>query len=222
MSVFNDQNRVAASIESILKQTFFDFEFLIINDGSKDKTNEVLDYYKNIDSRIRVFKNINNIGLTKSLNLLISKTATNFVARQDSDDTSTKNRIEIQYEFLKKHHRYDFCVSRAKINNTQKLIPGKSFFLPKKILINFKNPFIHGTLMIRKNSLKKLGYYDENFIYSQDYKLFKDALLNNMKFKYFTKPLYNLNTTNNISINKAHEQKYYAECVKKNLTPNKI
>ena len=73
--------------------------------------------------------------------------------------------------------------------------------------------------MIKKLSFETIGRYDENFKYAQDYKLFKDALNKGCKFKTISKPLYILNTTNNISSKHKDEQKYYSNCVKQNKIP---
>tara|TARA_A100001015_G_scaffold321177_1_gene450594 strand:+ start:297 stop:545 length:249 start_codon:yes stop_codon:yes gene_type:complete len=75
--------------------------------------------------------------------------------------------------------------------------------------MKFKNPFIHGTLGIDKNLLNSLGNYDENFYYSQDYKLFTDLYKNNIKIWVIKEPLYSLNTVGNISTNKRELQKDY-------------
>tara|TARA_B100001996_G_C18478354_1_gene522790 strand:- start:531 stop:788 length:258 start_codon:yes stop_codon:yes gene_type:complete len=85
--------------------------------------------------------------------------------------------------------------------------------------MKFKNPFIHGTLLIKKKVLNDLGNYDEKFIYSQDYKLFFDFLNSGYKIKNLNKILYYLNMENNISTNFSSEQKYYADCVRKNISP---
>ena len=74
-------------------------------------------------------------------------------------------------------------------------------------------------MLIRKNILKAVGNYDENFYYSQDYKLMKDLIDNNYKYSVIKKPLYILNMKDNISIKKFDEQEYYADCVRKNKTP---
>ena len=91
--------------------------------------------------------------------------------------------------------------------------------VPLKILINYKNPFIHGTLLIKKKVLLSIGMYDENFYYSQDYKLFHDLIKKNFNIRILNKKLYNLNTLNNISSNHSSIQKYYSDCVKKKIKP---
>ena len=90
MSTYNSEDTLSEAIESILIQTFKDFEFLIMNDGSNDGTDEILNHYLKKDARIKIFKNTNNIGLTKSLNYLVNKSKYEIIARQDSDDLSHK------------------------------------------------------------------------------------------------------------------------------------
>ena len=171
------------------------------------------------NKKIRIFKNNENIGLTKSLNKLIKKSKGSVIARQDADDTSLPNRLEIQMEsmILKK---LDFCISRAFIKNSNRLIPYLSYLLPPKIVIKYKNPFIHGTLFIKKSIILEIGGYDEQFKYSQDYKLFIDLLKMNKKFYFIKTPLYILNMEDNISSNFKDKQKYYAKCAQKNLVPD--
>ena len=218
MPCFNCEKTVAASIESILNQTYQNIEILIIDDGSKDNTYKILKKFQSKHKNIRLFKNQDNLGLTKSLNILIEESKGEYIARQDSDDISVIDRISLQYEFMEQKE-LDFCSSRATILYSGKKIPRSSHYLPKKIVMKFKNPFIHGTLFIKKSILLNVGKYDENFYYAQDYKLMKTLIDNNYKFKIFRKPLYELNMENNISTNKRSEQSYYANCVKKNMIP---
>ena len=190
-----------------------------MDDGSTDSTYEILLQNFDDNKKIRIFKNNKNIGLTKSLNKLIKKSKGSVIARQDADDTSVPNRLEIQMEslILKK---LDFCTSRASIKNSNRLIPNLSYLIPPKIVIKYKNPFIHGTLFIKKSIMLEIGGYDEQFKYSQDYKLFIDLLKMNKKFYFIKKPLYILNMEDNISRNFKDKQKYYAKCAQKNLVPD--
>ena len=119
-------------------------------------------------------------------------------------------------------YNLDFCSSRAERLSNKKKIPGISYYLPKKISIKYKNPFIHGTLFIKKTVLEEIGGYDNNFYYSQDYKLMSLLLKKGYKFKFIKEVLYKLNTKNNISESKKSEQNYYAECVRKNIKPEYI
>ncbi len=221
MSVYNSQNTVSDAIESILNQTHKQTELLIIDDFSEDNTVKIIKKYLTKYKNIKLFLNQKNIGLTKSLNLLLKEADGKFIARQDADDISFPNRIENQInEMINKD--LDFCTTRAYRKNKKNKIPGLSYYLPKKTLINFKNPFIHGTLMIKRSVINEIGKYDEDFYYSQDYKLMKDLLNHNFRYTILNKVHYELNMDNNISTNKKSEQQYYAECVKKNVKPEKL
>ena len=217
MSAYNSQNTIEKSINSLLVQTYKNIEILIIDDGSNDKTIKSIMKFQN-KPNIKIFENKKNIGLTKSLNKLIKISNGKYIARQDSDDISSPNRIMKQVEDIKKYD-LDFSSSRGYIENTKRKIPGLSYYLPYSYLINYKNPFIHGTLLIKKAVIEEVGLYDERFYYAQDYKLMKELINKGYRYRVIGNPLYELNMTNNISTNKKSEQKYYADCVKNNLNP---
>ena len=207
MSVYNDENNVANAIQSILDQTFDDFEFLIIDDCSTDNTYEEMTKFVN-DSRVKLYVNEKNIGLTKSLNKLIEESNGKYIFRQDSDDISFKNRFDEQIKILETKD-IKTCTTRAIDLNNNKIIPGLSAWIPKKITMKFKNPYIHGTLAIEKLLLNSIGNYSEDFYYSQDFRLYLDLAQKNEKIYEIKKPLYKLNTSNNISTINKDEQKYY-------------
>jgi glycosyltransferase involved in cell wall biosynthesis len=208
MSTYNSEDTLSEAIESILIQTFKDFEFLIMNDGSNDGTDEILNHYLKKDARIKIFKNTNNIGLTKSLNYLVNKSKYEIIARQDSDDLSHKQRLEKQYNLLNSTV-FSICTTRSQSIQTRKKIPNLSFYLPIKLLLKFKNPFVHGTLMMSKKILLDVGCYDEDYKYAQDYKLMLDLYRSGNKVKIINEVLYYLNTKDNISSNNSHEQKFF-------------
>jgi glycosyltransferase EpsE len=218
MSVYNAESSVEDSINSILNQTYENFEFLILDDYSTDKTKEILDNYKSKDKRIKIIYNNQNIGLTKSLNRLINMTNAKLIARQDADDVSLPNRLNAQLNYINKYN-LDACTSRAYIKSSKRKVPKFSYLLPDNLVIRYKNPYIHGSLIIKKEVLNKLGNYDENFYYAQDYKLFDSLLQNKYKIKTLKQPLYILNMEDNISLKFRKEQNYYAECVRNNLQP---
>ena len=218
MSVYNDEKRVSKSIESILNQTFQDFEFLILDDCSTDNTYEICNYYAKKNQKIKLMKNHQNLGLTKSLNLLISESNYELIARQDSDDESFKQRLEIQLKIMEKHN-LDACTTLATIDELKGTRPFLSHLFPKKLIIKYKNPFIHGSLLIKKKVLENVGMYDEKFKFAQDYKLMFDLIRLNHKLKIINQPLYKLNTKDNISTRNIKEQNYYANCVKKEIDP---
>lgn len=219
MSTYNSCDSIQSSIESILNQSYKDFEFLIVDDYSDDETLEILKEYESCDKRIKVYKNGQNLGLTKSLNFLIEKSSTEFIARHDADDLSLVDRLETQINFLL-NSKNKIVTSRAINMQTKKKRPKFSHHFPQKFTLKYKNPFIHGTLMMQKKMMYEFGLYDEKFYYSQDYKLFYEISMSGINIPILSKPLYVLNTENNISTKNQKEQKYYAECVKRKLVPN--
>ena len=218
MSVHNAANTVNFAIESILNQTYSNLELIIMDDCSRDNTYKILKKYEKKDSRVKLFNNKENLGLTKSLNILIDHSNGNFIARQDADDYSLPMRFEKQIKYIEKY-KIDGCTTKTFLKNSVQTTPNLSRSLYKKLILLYKNPFIHGTLMVNKEVLNKIGNYDEKFYYAQDYKLMSDLVNDNKKIKILKDPLYILNTKNNISTNKKDEQAYFAKCVQKKLNP---
>ena len=221
MSTYNSEETVKKSIESIISQSYQNFELLIIDDASTDSTFKIISSYQAKYKNIKIFQNQKNIGLTKSLNILLEKTQGEYIARQDDDDMSINIRLENQLKIIKTKN-LDFCTTRAITSPGGRSRPRFSHYLPQKVLINYKNPFVHGTLMIKKNTITEIGGYDENFYYSQDYKLMYDLIKKGYKFKTLRDKLYILNTKNNLSTLKKNEQHYYATCVKNKIKPEVI
>jgi glycosyltransferase involved in cell wall biosynthesis len=212
LSVYNDDKNIKTSIDSILSQSYKNIELLVMDDCSTDKTYDILKDIK--DRRLRIFRNKDNKGLTKSLNILIKKSKGQILARQDSDDISLPTRLEVQFENL--HNlQLDGCTTRAYIKNSKRSIPRLSHLLPLSFVIKYKNPFIHGTLMVKKSVVIDVGMYDENIVYAQDYKLFIELLKKKYKIKILKKKLYVLNMENNISSLRKEEQQYFFKKIQK-------
>jgi glycosyltransferase involved in cell wall biosynthesis len=221
LPVYNCEQYVEKAIQSILDQTYTNFELLIIDDYSNDNSAEIINNFTKFDDRVSVIRNDDNLGITKSLNKLLSLAKGEFIARQDADDISQKERFHLQLDFLQKKN-LDVVYTRSKRIDNRKIIPGFSFYFPQRIVVRYKNPFIHGTLFAKKNVINNLGGYDERFIYSQDYKLVTDLLDQGCNIKIMRDVLYSSNFTGNISSINKEQQKYYADCVKKNIPPGKI
>tara|TARA_Y100000389_G_scaffold79634_1_gene76395 strand:+ start:19445 stop:20128 length:684 start_codon:yes stop_codon:yes gene_type:complete len=219
MSVYNDEDNLEKAIESILSQTYTNFEFLILDDSSTDDSLSVIQKYCK-DKRVKLYINKQNLGLTKSLNILVNKSEGKYIFRQDSDDVSLPKRFEKQIEVLEKKE-FKVCTSRAINSQNNKIIPGLSSWIPKKLAIKYKNPYIHGTLAIEKKLLKSLNNYDEEYYYSQDYKLYLDLIRKNEKIFEIKDPLYLLNTENNISSRNKNSQKYFFKKALKNYAQDK-
>ena len=183
MAVYNDEFFLKSVVGSIIDQTYKNIEIIIVDDCSTDKSSSLLLNLKKIDKRIKLIKNKNNIGLTKSLNRGILKAKGKYVARQDADDFSYKKRIELQVNFLENNKNYIMCGTQRVIINK---INSKKYrdFLPVNVndirsQALFKNPFFHSSIMINKKILIKEGLYNENFKYIQDLELWSRLI-----FKY--------------------------------------
>ncbi|MBL7196754.1 MAG: glycosyltransferase [Candidatus Omnitrophica bacterium] len=177
MSVYNSERYLREAFESILNQTFSNFEFIIVDDGSTDKSWEMLKEFKVKDSRIKLIKNENNIGLTKSLNKALRICRGEYIARQDADDISLPNRLEKELSFLEKNREYGILGSAYREKDEEKDTVNKPKVMLclrdkeiRKNIIKF-NPFCHSSVLFRKKIIGTIGYYNEQFKYSQDYEL---------------------------------------------------
>lgn len=217
MSTYNNEETIQEAIKSILNQTYQNFELLIMNDASTDSTLEACNSIK--DERIKIYNNKSNLGLTKSLNMLACEAKGQYFARQDADDASLSNRFEVQIQVIEKGN-LDIVCSRAFVKNSKRKIPKYKNIINYKLIYKFTNPFIHGTFFIDKSIFFQIGGYDEDFIFSQDYKFMYDAIKQKAKIKIIKTPLYTLNTKNNISTNEKVRQKFFASHVKSQTTPN--
>lgn len=172
MSVYNGEKYLRESVESILHQTYMDFEFIIVNDGSVDGTKEILEYY--VDERI-VLLHQENIGLTKSLNRGIAVARGKYIARQDADDISKPLRLEKQVAFLEKNPDVGLLGTNFTfIDDNGKLLHNSYLPLDNENLQNRLARICthcHTSVMIRKEALDKVGGYRDFFKYAQDYDL---------------------------------------------------
>ena len=172
MSVYNGRRYLKEAVESILNQTFKNFEFIIIDDGSTDKSPQILDEYAKRDKRIRVIHQ-KNIGLTKSLNKALKLAQGRYIARMDADDIAYKSRFKKQVKFLQKHPKIGLVGSYVDVIDEKGKTIGQ-FIYPtsdkkiKKELIK-KNPFCHPIVMFKKEVTEKTGAYNEDFSAAQDY-----------------------------------------------------
>lgn len=174
-SVYNAQDYIEYSIISILNQTFKDFEYIIINDGSSDSTKLILDRYALLDKRIKVIHQ-ENLGLTKSLNKAISLSKSKYIARLDADDIAEPKRLEIQYNYLQSNPQVDLVASNYYLidSDGNRLLYRK---LPNSNLVrqilSKHNLIAHSTVMFRKTSFDIAGGYNESYRYSQDWDLWQ-------------------------------------------------
>ncbi|NJM71923.1 MAG: glycosyltransferase [Scytonema sp. RU_4_4] len=176
MSVYNGDQYLQESIESILNQTFTDFEFIMIDDGSIDNSWEILTEYAKQDQRVKLFKNTENIGLTKSLNKGLKLAQGEYVARQDADDVSLPERFEKQVEFLEQAPEVVLVSCNIDLIDQEGRLLGKQQRACDRDLVSWYLLFYnhlagHSQVMFRQKLVSDLGGYSEDYRYSQDYEL---------------------------------------------------
>ncbi len=176
LSVYNSEKYVAIAIESILNQTFADFELIIVDDRSTDSSWDIVQRYAKQDKRIIVFRNEVNLGgcntLIKGLEFCTGK----YYARLDNDDWSYPDRLEKQFNFLEAHSDVGIVGGTMEIINKNGDVIGKREYnlsdseIRKKIFRY--SPFSHPLVMIRKSILDKVGGYDPEYAPADDYEMY--------------------------------------------------
>lgn len=190
MPVYNTASFLKESIESILNQTFIDFEFIIVDDFSNDWSYEILKQYQDKDNRIKLSRNDKNMGISYTRNKLISLTSTNYILSQDSDDISLENRLEISYNFLENNLNF-WVVSGNNIIIDEKsnIIWYRKYSDDIKNTILKKSPISQPSCMFRKDIFFKLDWYDKSLNYGEDYDLWIKFYHNWYKIKNIDKDL---------------------------------
>lgn len=216
MSVYNDEEYVAEAIDSVLSQTYKDFEFIIVDDGSTDTTSKILESYESKDSRIKVLYQKNQ-GLTKSLNNAIKIAQGSYIARMDSDDISHSLRFEKQILFFQEHQEYALVGTNIiKIDKDGKKIEtNTTSYSYEEIVKTFeqRNCIAHGSVMLNKLLLGEKLHYDETFLYAQDFKLWAE-IAKEYKICNLKESLYSLRVhEKSISKKKIEQQSIYAAVV---------
>ncbi len=173
LAVANGMPYLKGAVESILNQTYKNIELIIINDGSVDKTGKYLKGLK--DKRVKVIANEKNLGLAASLNLGLKNATGQFIARMDSDDISSRFRLEKQLAFLVKNPKIDLCGSWASIidENGKRIGTKKTPATHSQIIksLDWCSPIIHPTFFAKREFYKKLGGYKEAFDFAEEYEL---------------------------------------------------
>lgn len=175
MPVYNQNpSYLREAIESILGQTFHDFELIIIDDGTTEKEClNIIEHYAATDRRIHVSKNIKNSGIIISLNRAIDLSSGEYIARMDSDDIAYPKRLEKQLHFLERHPSCDLLGTLATVidENSEKIGNIKLPTTPRDIrsTILKRNPLIHPTWMFRSSLTEKVGKYSQDTTGTEDY-----------------------------------------------------
>jgi len=172
LPVYNVEWFIAEAINSILQQSFHDFELIIINDGSTDRTNEII--YSFIDPRIIISENLKNLGLIYSLNKGIELAKGKFIARIDADDISRPDRFEKQLAFLEQNPDC-VAVGSSYLPIDDKAVPVMAPITRPRYPITAEwfmvigCPIAHPSVMYRTDIARQIGGYDPQFIHTEDY-----------------------------------------------------
>lgn len=212
MSVYNGKDYLKEAIDSILGQTFTDFEFIIVNDGSTDSTREILDSYS--DERIVVVNNESNLGLPASLNEGIRIARGDYIIRMDADDISLPDRIKVQFEFMESNPDIDVCGTPVNVFGALKrrwYPPTNHEDIVARFL--FESNLYHPTVIIRRDLITCEEFYNLEYIYAQDYDLWVRLMIKGATFANIKTPLVLYRTYNNQK-NKTSAKKNYARDIR--------
>ena len=175
MSVFDNAPYLALAIESILDQTFGDFEFLIVNDGSRDESGAIIDRFAARDSRIRAIHQPNR-GLIASLNTIVAESRGTFIARMDGDDIAQPERFAMQLAYLDAHSEIGVLGTGCTSIDEQGNVSGHRFdnvLSPAEVLEDLKNgpPICHPSVLMRRDVVQAVGGYHRAYRHCEDYDL---------------------------------------------------
>jgi len=179
MAVHNGSPFVRTAIESILKQTYGHFRFLIIDDASTDETCEIIRSYR--DPRIELVRLECNVGQTAALNVGVRRAATPWIARMDADDYAAPTRFEEQMRVLSSDQTLS-CVGtfawhfRDDPGVVEEILERPTNHVKIKQELLWRTPMIHGTIIINRQALLDAGGYDERYRYSADRDLYNRFL----------------------------------------------
>lgn len=179
MAVHNAERHVAQAIDSILAQTFRDFELIIVDDESADRTADVVSRFS--DSRIRYMPAGRHLGLPGALNLGMSRASGELVARHDHDDVSDPRRFEKQVDFFRAHPEAALVGSRAWLIDERGERVGRLDRCLDDVSVRWyhllDNAFVHSSVMFRRSVVwEDLGGYDASLVSSEDYELWARVL----------------------------------------------
>tara|TARA_B100000780_G_C21124025_1_gene455651 strand:- start:185 stop:1174 length:990 start_codon:yes stop_codon:yes gene_type:complete len=183
LPVYNGAIHIIDTINSILNQTMTEFELIIINDASKDNSKEIILSF--IDSRIIYIENQKNLGQIASLNKGIQLSKTDLIARIDQDDVFLKEKLKIQYEYIKNNKDISVVGTWAAIiDKDNKIQRYMSSPIHHNRMVNTllnSNPLFHPSVLIRKNIIFEMGMYSPQYKYTEDYNLWCGLVLSGHK-----------------------------------------
>ena len=190
MPVYKTAPYLREAMDSMLSQTFADFELIVLNDCSPDNAEEILDAYD--DPRIVRYKGEKNVGLSNVLNVGIGMARRKYIARMDSDDISLPQRLQVQVEYLETHPDIDLASVGMRLFGAKEAtwIRGLN---PEKVKIEamFHSPVLHASSVWRKDAFEKQGLrFRQEMVPAEDYDLWTRAMLKGLKLVNLPEVLY--------------------------------
>lgn len=178
MLTYNRANIVGQAIESILNQTMKDFEFIILDDGSHDNTDEVIASYMAKDKRIKYYKNYINRGIAHSRNRVLKLAQAKYVMLMDDDDISLPNRMKLQADFLDKNPEIDVVIGQIEGMEKSDMEHG----IIASYLVVANNVGNANVMFRRDFTVKNDIFYDESLVVSEDWDFWLSMLFSGAKF----------------------------------------
>lgn len=168
MPVYNREKYVAQAIQSILVQSFSNFEFIIVDDGSTDSTLEILKSFN--DKRIKLIRKNKNSGNYSARNKGMQLATGKYICVMDSDDIALPNRIKVQYDFMEANKQFGLCGSFAQVHDSEEIITAPENYDEIKVWSMSNIMFRHPTVFISTEFLKKYDLkYNDSYLYAGDY-----------------------------------------------------
>lgn len=193
MGAYNASATIREALDSIIAQTYPNWEVVVCDDGSQDDTLEILSEYAGKDSRIRAFQNEHNMGLAATLNHCLEYACGAYIARMDSDDLSTADRFEKQVAFLEQHPEYEVVGSFVQAfdeDGMHHIIACREH--PTRYDLPKGSPFEHGSIMMRASAMRALNGYriSEHTVRTEDADLWYRFYAAGFKGANIAQPLY--------------------------------
>ena len=208
MGVYNCETTIAASIESIINQSYKNWELIIVDDGSTDNSYDIAMQYQSIDQRIAVFKNERNLGLNATLNNCLNHAKGVYIARMDADDDCVEHRLFSQVAFLDSNENFDL-VSSPMIFFDESGEWGKTTApeFPTVEQVVCGSPICHAPVMIRKTALDSVSGYteDRNKLRVEDVDLWIKLYANGSRCYNIQEPLYRMRNDKNASTRRRYK-----------------
>jgi glycosyltransferase involved in cell wall biosynthesis len=176
MPVYNAEAYLAEAVESVLAQTFKDFELLAVDDASTDRSPELLAFYARKDPRVRVLRNPQNLMISRTLNAGLNQAQGEYLARMDADDVSLPDRLAKQVAYLDAHPRAGVVGGTMVITDATGRATGERRYhltdaAIRRHLFRY-NPFSHPLVMMRTAIVRAVGGYLPEYDFAEDYELY--------------------------------------------------